>query len=65
MSEDDLIKLIRKTVLQWAIEEYLFNKDAESELSLPERYEDNSNTFMQRLKAELEEDFGHIEGLPL
>lgn len=65
MSEDDLMKLIRKTVLEWAMEEYLSNQDCECNLTLRERYEENAHSFMQRVKAELEEDFGHIEELPL
>ena len=65
MSEDELMKLIRKTVLDWAMEEYLSNQDIEISLSLHQRYEENALTFMQRARAELEEDLAHLQELPV
>jgi len=65
MSEDELMKLIRKTILDWAMEEYLSNQDIEISLSLHQRYEENALTFMQRARAELEEDLAHLQELPV
>lgn len=64
MSEDELMKLIRKTVLDWAMEEHLSNQDTESSLSLHERYEENTLTFMQNLKEELGNDLAYLQELP-
>ena len=65
MSEDDLMKLIRKTVLDWAMEEHLSNQDIGSSLSLHERYEENTLTFMQNLREKLGDDLAHLQELPL
>ena len=65
MSEDELMKLIRKTVLDWAMEEHLSNQDIGNNLSLHERYEENALTFMKRARAELEEDLAHLQELPV
>ena len=65
MNEEQLANLIRKTVLEWAMEEYLSNQDSESNLTLQERYEENALTFMQRARAELEEDLAHLQELPV
>ena len=65
MNEEQLVNLIRKTVLEWAMEEYLSNQDIENNLTLRERYEENAHSFMQLIRCELEKDFDHIGGLPL
>ena len=65
MSEDELMKLIRKTVLDWAMEEHLSNQDIGSSLNLHERYEENTLTFMQNLKEKLGDDLAHLQELPL
>ena len=65
MSEDELMKLIRKTILDWAMEEHLSNQDIGSSLSLHERYEENALTFMQRARMELEEDLARLQELPV
>ena len=65
MSEDQLMDLIRKTILDWAMEEHLSNQDLGSSLSLHERYEENAITFMQNARAKLEEDLAHLQELPV
>lgn len=64
MNEGQLADLIRKTILEWAMEEHLSNQDIESSLSLHERYEENAQTFMQNLREELGNDLAHIQELP-
>ena len=63
MNEEQLANLIRKTVLEWAMEEYLANQDSESSLKLHERYEENTLTFMQNLKEKLGDDLAHLQEL--
>ena len=77
MSEDELMKLIRKTVLEWAMEEHLSNQDDEicmrhkgqsicpATNNLYERYEENAQTFMQNLREKLGDDLAHLQELPL
>jgi len=64
MSEDDLMKLIRKTVLEWAMEEHLANQDDEVCMNLYNRFEENAQTFMQNLREELGNDLAHLQELP-
>ena len=63
MSEEELANLIRKTVLEWAMEEHLSNQDIESSLKLHERYEENTLTFMQNLREKLGDDLAHLQEL--
>jgi len=65
MSEDQLMDLIRKTILDWAMEEYLSNQHFGSSLSLHERYEENAITFIQNARGKLEEDLAHLQELPV
>lgn len=65
MSEDELMKLIRKTVLDWAMEEHLSNQDIGSSLNLHERYEENAQTFMQNLREKLGDDLSYLQELPV
>lgn len=65
MSEDQLMDLIRKTILEWAMEEHLANQDDESNLTLHDRYQENALTLIQRARAELEEDLERLKELPV
>ena len=65
MNEEQLANLIRKTVLEWAMEEYLSNQDSESNLTLKERFEENAHSFIQLIGSELDKDYKRIEELPL
>lgn len=65
MNEEQLVNLIRKTVLEWAMEGYLANQDCECNLTLRERLEEDAHSFIQLMRSELEEDFKRIEELPL
>lgn len=65
MNEQQLMDLIRKTILEWAMEEYLSNQDIESNLTLRERYEENAHSFIQLIGSELDKDYKRIEELPV
>ena len=65
MSEQELMDLIRKTILEWAMEEHLANQDDESHMTLHDRYQENAQTFMQNARDELEKDLTSLQGLPL
>ena len=65
MNEEQLANLIRKTVLEWAMEEYLSNQDSESNLTLKERFEENAHSFMQLIGSEFNKDYKRIEELPV
>ena len=65
MSEQELMDLIRKTILEWAMEEYLSNQDSESNLTLKERFEENVHSFIQLIGSELDKDYKRIEELPV
>ena len=53
MSENELIKLIRKTVQEWAQEEYDAN---EGDIPLKQRFQENWDSLIDRLQQERNED---------
>lgn len=65
MNEEQLANLIRKNILEWAMEEHLSNQDIESNLTLKERFEENAHSFMRLLGSELDKDSKRIEEFPL
>jgi len=65
MSEDQLMDLVRKTILEWAMEEHLANQDDEANLTLHDRYQENAVTFIQNAREQLEADLNNLKGLPL
>ena len=64
MSEDQLMDLIRKTVLEWAMEEHLANQDDESHLTLHDRYQENAITFIQNVREHIAADLDRLQELP-
>jgi acyl carrier protein len=56
MSENELIKLIRKTVQEWAQEEYDAN---EGDIPLKQRFKENWDSLIDRLQQERNEDSGN------
>jgi len=61
MSEQELLELIRKTVMEWAVEEFVSNQDSEVSLTLGERYHENAMTFMNALRVDLMKGFSPEE----
>jgi hypothetical protein len=64
MSEDQLMDLIRKTVLEWAMEEHLANQDDEANLTLHDRYQENAITFIQNVREQIAADLDRLQELP-
>jgi len=61
MSEQEILELIRKTVMEWAVEEFVSNQDSEVSLTLGERYYENAGTFMNALRVDLMKGFSPEE----